>query len=182
MSQTFWKKTSPLNKRILTIAVIFAVITIITGLAMITPMSDQEAVDTNNKINQTVQSLRANDTLLQDIYGNNFYLTMLMFIPFIGPFLGFYIFYNTGVVLEAEAIAQGYSPSLVFVSLFINPIFWLEFAAYSIAIASSIWLSARLVQKGSKHEIMNTVKFISVCAVILLVSAVVETALIYAGA
>lgn len=180
MSQKFPKNVSPLNKRMLTIAVVFAVIVVITGLAMLTPMDNKEAADLNNQVNQTVQSLQEHDTLLQDIYGNNFFLTMLMFIPFIGPFIGSFIFYNTGVVLEAEAIAQGYSPSLVFVSLFINPIFWLEFTAYSIAIASSIWLSARLLQKGFTHEITNTAKFMSVCAVILLIGAVVETALINA--
>jgi len=182
MSLRFWNNFSPRNKRILIIALVFVAVTIITGLAMLTPVTNTQAQDTNNQVNQTVQSLEqpGEESLFTSIFGNNFFITMIMFIPFLGPIFGVIVFYNTGVVLESEAIAQGYLPAAVFASEFLSPIFWLEFIAYSTAMAGSIWLSARMLQGGFRHEITNTCKFIALCAVILLVSAAIETALIYA--
>jgi hypothetical protein len=178
VSLEFWKNASPMHRRILTIVLIFVVIVILSALATLTPMTEQTATKTNNDLNQTVNSLKANDSVLQYIFGNNFMLTMLMFVPFVGPIFGFYVLYNTGVAIEAEAIAQHFPPTLTLFSLFLTPIAWLEFAAYSTAIAGSIWLSARLLQGRGRHELVNTAKFMSVCAVILLVSAIIETALI----
>ena len=182
MNLGFWNSLSPRGKRILTIALVLVAITIVTGLSMLTPMTHKQAVDTTNEINQTVQTLRGIGTedLFTYIFGNNFFITMLMFIPFVGPLIGFIGFYNSGVGLESEAIALGYPPGLYFAAEFLVPIIWLEFIAYSTAIAASIWLSARILQGGFRHEIVNTAKFIAVCAVILLVSAAIETALIVA--
>jgi hypothetical protein len=186
VSFEFWKKTSRKLRRIITIVIIFAIIVIITVLGTLTPMDNNTAIQKNNELNQTVTAAKANNTLLEEIYGNNFYLTMLMFIPFVGPIIGFIAFYNTGVVIEAEAIAQTLSghatlsPTLSLFSLFLLPFAWLEFVSYSIAIAGSVWLSARVFQRGFKHELVNTAKFISICAVLLLIGAVIESALIYA--
>jgi hypothetical protein len=174
----FWKNASPMRKRIIAIVLVFAVIMIVTALATLTPMDEKTAIEKNNEINQTVIAGKANDTLTQDIYGNNFFLTMIMFIPFVGPVIGFYAFYNTGVVIEAEAITLHLPPTLAFFSLFLLPIAWLEFASYSIAIAGSVWLTARMFQRSFKHELVNTAKFISVCAVLLLISAVIEAAMV----
>ena len=94
--------------------------------------------------------------------------------------LGSTSFYNSGVIIEAEAIALHLPPTLTFFSLFLTPVAWLEFVSYSMGIAGSVWLSARIFQRSFKHELVNTAKFISICAVLLLISAVIETALIYA--
>jgi uncharacterized membrane protein SpoIIM required for sporulation len=174
LSSELWKKASPIGRRIITILLVFVVIVILTALATLTPIDEQTAINTNNDLSQQVNALKANDSLLQFIFGNNFMITMLMFVPFVGPILGFSIFYNTGVALEAIAIAQHRPPTLSFFILFLTPILWLEFAAYSTAIAGGIWLSARILQKRAKHELANTAKFISVCAVLLLVSAIIE--------
>jgi hypothetical protein len=159
----------------------------ITALATLTPMDQQTALQIDGNVSQNVEALKANDTLLQDIFGNNFFLTMLMFIPFLGPVVGGIIFYNTGVVLEGRLIAanvnqhMNFPPLLGFFSQFILPVIWLEFIAYSTAMAGSIWLSIRLVNGNFRHELNNTAKFISLCAVILLVSAIIETVLINSG-
>lgn len=181
MSLEFWKNASPMRRRIITIVLIFAVMVILTVLATLTPMTEQQAIKTNNDINQTAETMKSNDSLLQYIFGNNFMITMLIFVPFAGPIFGFLVLYNTGVALEAEARAMNAPPALLLFVQFLLPIIWLEFAAYSTAFAGSIWLSARILQKKAKHELVNTTKFISVCAVILLVSAIIEAALIYAG-
>jgi hypothetical protein len=178
VSFEFWKKTSPIRKRIITIVIIFAIIVIITALATLTQMDNNTAVQSYNDLNQTVTALKANNALFEYIYGNNFFLTMIMFIPFVGPIIGFIGFYNTGVQIEAEAIALHLPPTLSFFALFLTPIAWLEFVSYSTAIAGSIWLSARIFQSSFKHELVNTAKFISLCAVLLLISAVIEAALV----
>jgi hypothetical protein len=178
MSLEFWKKASPMRKRIITILVIFVAIVILTAIATMTPIDETQARQTYNDLNQTVNDLKNNNALLQFIFGNNFELTLIMFVPFIGPIFGFYVLYNTGVVLEASAIAQNLPPTLSYVVLFLTPVVWLEFAAYSTAMAGSIWLSARIIQNRAKHELTNTAKFIAICAVLLLLGAIVETVLI----
>lgn len=167
-----------MRKRIITILVIFVAIVILTAIATMTPIDETQARQTYNDLNQTVNDLKNNNALLQFIFGNNFELTLIMFVPFIGPIFGFYVLYNTGVVLEASAIAQNLPPTLSYVVLFLTPVVWLEFAAYSTAMAGSIWLSARIIQNRAKHELTNTAKFIAICAVLLLLGAIVETVLI----
>jgi hypothetical protein len=178
VSFEFWKKTSPMRRRIITIVIIFAITVIIAALATLTSMDNNTAVQSYNELNQTVTALKANNALFEYIYGNNFFLTMLLFIPFVGPIIGFIGFYNTGVSIEAVAIARNFPPTLSFFVLFLTPVAWLEFVSYSIAIAGSVWLSARMFQRSFKHELVNTVKFISLCAVLLLISAVIEAALV----
>jgi hypothetical protein len=181
VSFAFWKNATPVYKRIIVIAIIFVLAVIFTAVATLTPMDTKTATDRYNQLNQTVTDLKQNNSLLEDIYGNNFFLTMLMFIPFFGPFIGFYAFYNTGVEIKAEGIALKFPPTLGFFTLFLTPVAWLEFISYSTAIAASVWLSARMLQGSFRHELANTAKFISICAVLLLVSAIIESALVYAG-
>jgi len=182
MSLRFWNSLSPRGKRILTIALVLVAAIIITGLSMLTPMTHKQAVDADNQFNQTIQSVEGagGEEVFTWIFGHNLFITMLEFIPFIGPVIGFISAYATGTALESEAIAMGYSPALVFASELLLPIFWLEFISYSTAIAASIWLTVRILQGNFRHEIANTAKFLALCAVILLVSAAIETALIYA--
>lgn len=178
MSLEFWKKSSPMRRRIITILVIFVAIVILTAVATLAPVNETQAHETYNDLNQTVNDLKHSNSLLQFIFGNNFELTLIMFVPFIGPIFGFYVLFNTGVVLESSAIAQNLPPMLSYVALFLTPVVWLEFAAYSTAMAGSLWLSARIIQNRAKHELTNTAKFIAICAVLLLIGAIVETVLI----
>jgi len=166
-----------MRRRIITIILIFAVVMILSSLATLTPMDEQTAKETYNDVNQTVSTLSANNALVPFIFGDNFMITLLMFVPFIGPILGFIILYNSGAVVGAEGIALGFPHALSPLLVVLNPIGWLEFTAYSTAIAGSIWLSARILQGKARHELANTAKFISVCAVILFVGAVIEASL-----
>ncbi len=178
MSLGFWKNASPRRKRIITIIITFIISVIITAVATLTPIEAQEAKDINNELNQTVGSLKEQNTLLQFIFGNNFMITLIMFVPIIGPLFGVYAFYNTGALIAAVATAEHFNPTLRFLTLFLIPVTWLEFLAYSIAIAESVWLIRRIIQRRGKREIINASMFISICAVILLVAAIIETVLI----
>ena len=178
MGMPFWNTASPRNKRLITIILVLIASVVATGLSTLTPMSQQDAETTYNQLNQTVTSMKENGALLQDIFGNNLMITVMMFIPFIGPILGFYAFYNTGVVIGAAGIVHGFHPLIGFASLWLTPIAWLEFAAYSTAIAASLWLTWRLMHGGAMHELVNTSKFLSICTLILLLGAIIEAALV----
>ncbi len=178
MSMPFWNNASPRNKRLITIIVVFIASAVAMGLSTLTPMSQQDAESTFNQLNQTVTTLKDNGGILQFIFGNNLMITVMMFIPFIGPLIGFYVFYNTGAVIGAQSVHYGLHPLIGFASLWLTPIAWLEIAAYSTAMAASLWLSWRLMHNGAKHELVNTSKFLSICTLILLLGAIIETAMI----
>ena len=183
MSIAIWTRASPRRKRILSTIVILLVAISITGVGSLTPMNAQDAKQINDDLNQTVTTLDNEGALTQYIFGNNLLICLLMFVPIIGPLLGLYIMYNTGTVVGAIATAGGYSPALVLIALFITPVAWIEFAAYSTAMTESIWLFRRALQRRGFRELRkNTTLFIAICSVLLAVGAIVETALISVGA
>jgi uncharacterized membrane protein SpoIIM required for sporulation len=170
-----------MKKRIIIIVVIFVVLVVISTLSTLTPMSQQDATKTYSDLNSTVTTLRDNDVLWPYIFGNNLIVALMLFVPFIGPVLGFYEAYMAGLAYAAGGIANNVNPVAVWLMVFLTPIPWLEYTAYSIAIAGSLWLSVRILQHGAKHELGNTAKFVAVCAIVLVVSAYIEAALIYAA-
>jgi uncharacterized membrane protein SpoIIM required for sporulation len=148
----------------------------------LTPVDPQQASQISNDLNQTVTTASQSGALTQYIFGNNFIICLIMFIPIVGPLLGFYVLFNTGTVIGAIATAGGYPSIVAFVALFLTPIAWLEFASYSTAIAESVWLFRRITQGRSRRELKNAAVFVSICAVLLLLGAIIETALISIGA
>ncbi len=178
-----WRNASLRRKRIYSMIAIFVFAVIVTVVGSLVPVDAQEASQISDELNQTVTSLSEDGVLAQFIFGNNFIICLLMFIPVLGPLFGFYALFNTGMVVSAIATAEGYPTALVLVSLFVTPVFWLEFAAYSIAIAESVWLFRRILQGRSRgwRELKTAGFLVSVCAVVLLVGAVVEVALISIG-
>jgi len=179
--RNIWKKSSSKRKRILSAIAISLLALLVTALGMLVPTSQQEAELINNNLNQTVSSLTQGGGMVQFIFGNNFMICLLMFIPIIGPLLGFFALFNTGTVINAIAIAEGYPSALVFIALFLTPVAWIEYAAYSTAISESIWLFRRFLQKQTWRELRITSIFISICGVLLLIGAIVEAVIIFAG-
>lgn len=174
---SFWKNASQRRKRIYSIIAIFIIALIVTVIGSFVPLSSQDAYTLSNQVNQTLNDNRANNTLTEYIFINNFSICLLMFVPIIGPILGLFILFDTGLALSAIATTGGYPVSLGLLSLVITPVFWLEFAAYSIAMAESIWLFRRLTQRRWS-ELKWTGIFIGICAALLIVGAVVEVWLI----
>jgi uncharacterized membrane protein SpoIIM required for sporulation len=183
LSFEIWTKSSPRRKRILSTIVLLIIAIAITGVGTLTPMNTQDAQQISDDLNQTVTTLSDEGALVPYIFGNNLLICLLMFVPIIGPILGLYIMFNTGTVIGAIATAGGYSPALALIALFITPVAWIEFAAYSTAMAESIWLFRRLLQGRGFHELRkNTTLFIAICTMLLAVGAIVETALISVAA
>ena len=142
-----WKKSSTKGKRILSAITILVLALLVTALGMLVPISQQEAELINNNLNQTVSSLTQGGGTVQFIFGNNFMICLFMFIPIIGPSLGFYALFNTGIIINAITIAQGLPWGFGFIALLFTPVLWIEYAAYSTAISESIWLFRRILQK-----------------------------------
>jgi hypothetical protein len=176
-----WINASSRRKRIYTIIAVFIVAVIVTVIGSFVPVSSADAQQINNDLNQTVTTMQTQGSLTQYIFGNNFIITLVMFIPVIGPVLGLFIMFNTGNVVGAIATAGGYPPILALIALVITPVFWLEFAAYSTAMAESVWLFRRLLQGRGLRELRTMCIFVTITAVILAVGAVIETALISVG-
>jgi uncharacterized membrane protein SpoIIM required for sporulation len=177
----FWANASPRRKRIYSTIAVLIVALVITVVGSLMPMDAQEAKQISNNLNETTTSLSENGALMPYIFGNNFFICLLMFIPVAGPLLGCYILFNTGAAIGAVAASGGYPLILAFVTLFWTPVAWLEFAACSISMGESVWLFRRILQGRGKHEFRNACLFLTICAVLLLVGAVVEMALISIG-
>ena len=173
MALDFWKNATTKIKRILTIAAFFLLSLIITIAGVLTPLSTSEA----NDIKQELEQIRENISL-QLIFGNNFMICLALFVPVAGPVFGYYVLYSTGVVIAAESLSEGLPPLIIFLFLFAFPFTWLEFLVYSMAVAQSVWLSWRIIQHRGKRELVNTCIFISICAVMLLIAAIIEIAII----
>jgi hypothetical protein len=174
---SFWTKASPRRKRIYSFIVIFVIAVLLMVIGSLVPISPQDAKTTSDQLNQTLNQNRATGTLPQYIFLNNFEICLVMFIPIIGPILGFVILFNTGYALAAISQVQGISPLLDILLLVITPVFWLEFVSYTIGITESIWLFRRLLQRRWR-ELKNTGILIGICAILLLIGAIVETWLI----
>ncbi len=174
---SFWKNASSKWKRVYLIIFVFIIALVVTVVGCFIPISNQDAQTISNQLNETLQTHQAEGSLAPYIFMNNFEICLLMFIPVIGPVLGMIILFDTGIALGAIASVQGYPVGLGLLSLIITPVFWLEFIAYSAAMAESIWLFHRLLQKRWM-ELKNTAIFIGICAALLIIGAVVEVWLI----
>jgi hypothetical protein len=177
---SFWTNASSKRKRIYSIIIIFILAFIVTVIGSYIPVSHQYEQSLSNSLNSTINMQKANGTLTEYIFFNNFSICLLMFIPLLGPIIGFIILGNSGVGLAAISYVQGYPVWVALISELLTPVFWLEFIAYSTAIAESIWLTRRLMQ-GRWLELKNTAILIGICAAILIVSAVIEVWLISIG-
>lgn len=174
----FWINASSRRKRILSTIAVLIIALMITVLGSLMPMDPQEAEQINSALDQTVTSLSENGALMQFIFGNNFFICLLMFVPIVGPLLGCYILFNTGTVIGAIATAGGYPLTIALIALFLTPVAWLEFVAYSVSMGESVWLFRRILQGRGKREFKNACFFVTICAVLLLVGAITETALL----
>jgi hypothetical protein len=181
MSLGIWRNASLKRKRILSIIIMFIIALVVTVAGSLMPVDLQQARQINNELNQTVTTAQQNGTLVQSIFSNNFLIALVMFVPVFGPVFGFYTLFSTGAAINAIAIAQGYPLFLVLFSLVLTPVFWIEFAAYSTALAESIWLFRRILQGRGLRELKNLGILVAVCAGLLFFGAVIEAWLISIG-
>jgi uncharacterized membrane protein SpoIIM required for sporulation len=178
---SFWKNATNRQKRLYSIVAVLGLAVLVMAIGSLVPLSPQEAAQLSNEFNQTVAG-KTTDPVF--IFQNNFTITLLMFIPLVGPALGLIILFETGLVGGALVVAQGF-PSYFELVLLASPHFWLEFVAYAIAMAESVWLVRRALQAFHARQLAilkNELKwlgiFIVTCVGLLAVGAIVEVWLI----
>jgi hypothetical protein len=177
MALDFWKKSSPRIRRMMSVAVVFVVAIVVSVAGALTPLSAADADALNKDYNQTVSTMNNLSFMNRVTYtfGNNLMICLLGFTPIVGVFWEFLVLYDTGVEVGAVSLIKyKVNPLLGFFSVFLTPVGWLEFAAYSTAIAESLWLTHRIIQHRGKRELVNACILISISAVVLLVSALIE--------
>lgn len=179
----FWRRAPSRRKRIISIVAFLVLSVIVTVAGVLTPLSDEEVEVLGEELESTQTTLVSLSRVQQVsfIFGNNLMICVAGFVPVAGLLFEFYVLYSTGVVISAyEAYDEDIqvNPLLLFFSLFIFPFFWLEFLAYSTAMAESVWLIRRILQHKTRREIKNACLLVSACVVMLLAAAIIEVALI----
>ena len=117
--------------------IFIAVFIILSGILAYASTIELSPADAQS-LNQNVKSIP--DTVL-GIYENNVQIALLEFVPVAGPGMGVYSSYDTGLALAGIAqsnSASGLSGLEIFFVLLLTPIFWIEFACYSLAVEESI--------------------------------------------
>jgi hypothetical protein len=165
-----------LRRRGIWIIVFLAVSIGIMSVGVFMPVNRIEAITTYQDLQNQFQYVAT----LPGIFGNNFFHALIMFTPFIGPLYGALVFFNTGYVVAilAAGAPTPINAGLLFANLFLYPHTWLELFAYSLALSQSVFLAMAIVKGRFKQEAIRTCVIIAICALILLLAAVLELILI----
>ena len=171
----FWRNIQPKPKRVFSVLIFLVVAILVLVVGSYSTPSYNAALAEVNHLNHTFNQVSATGTgaVFEMIYLNNLILCLLMFIPLIGAGIGLFLIYETGVGLGEISMVQGTPIALDTFNMLMEPIFWLEFAAYAIAMSASIWLFYRLIQRRWR-EIEYTCKAIAASGLLLLTGAVIE--------
>ena len=166
-----------LEIRIISLAVIFILCVLSTLSGALAKISVEDA----NKMNRELEELRnsVSASAVQTIFGNNYMHTLIMFIPIAGPGWGFYVLHNTGRFIAAISVIERVNPVLLTFTLFLYPFTWMEYISYTLAISESIMLTYSIFKRTFKSEFIKMSIIAFSCAVILLLAALIETALMF---
>jgi hypothetical protein len=186
LATRFFQWSPSKTRRAITAAVFLAVLLIAGALGASQTLSVQDATPLNDELNQM-----RNTASVENIFGNNLYLALMCFVPVWGWIQGAGAMYVSGLVLVAESMlgpasVRGISPLLFYFSYWILPIFWLEQICFAIALSESFWLMVRGLQSlagekvSFKREIRNASTLITIITLTLLISAIIEMAIIIA--
>jgi hypothetical protein len=174
----FWLKLTPKKKRLLTILTVFALSLLTLTIGSLMPLNHQYATAVSDALNTTLITEIDKGSLTQYIFTNNLAITLLMFIPVVGPTAGTIIIFKSGIALNAIVAAYNLPITAGYISQASTPVFWIEFTVYAVAMAESLWLYRRLRQHKLRAELKNTLLLIGVCGLLLFVSTILEVYLI----
>jgi len=164
------QKWFDLQRRGVWIVAFFAVFIIVMIVGASVPLSPASAHTTYNQLQNEAKYTATVDL----IFGHNFFLTLIMFTPFLGPVIGIFSSFSTGFALESIAIAKNESTGLLLGYLFLFPHTWLELFAYSLAMSQSAFLSIAIIRGRFRQELVRTCVIMVVCALILFLAAFLE--------
>ena len=121
-----------------------AIIFIIAFIILSTILAYSSSIELSQSDAQSLsQGVEGISGTVLGIFENNVQIALLEFVPGFGPAFGAYSSYNTGLALAA--LAQSNSTLEIngfelFLVLLLTPIFWIEFACYSLAVEESLAL------------------------------------------
>jgi hypothetical protein len=147
---------------------------VVTFAGTLVPLGDAEAHMLSDQIGQTLLENDDFSSLTVAIFVNNCRICLIMFIPVFGAAFGMFSLFSTGVAIKALSIVQGMPAGLMMLALIIGPIFWIEFATYSLGMTESVWLFRRLTQRRW-GELKRVAMFIGVTVGLLAIGAAVES-------
>ena len=98
---SFWKTASPKRKRIYSIIFMLILIIATTLLGTLVQLSAQDAKQLTDDVNKITTDNPTYASRVETIFLNNFSLSLLMFIPFVGAALGLFIMFSSGIGIRA---------------------------------------------------------------------------------
>ncbi|MDA4131027.1 MAG: stage II sporulation protein M [Thaumarchaeota archaeon] len=123
-----------LKTRLTIVGIVFLVLSFIFAYSSTIQVNQSDAASLS-------ESFKNIDTSVVGIFVNNVQIALLEFIPGFGPGFSAYSSYSTGLVLSAVAQTNssiGVTGLELYFGLLLTPIYWLEFACYSLAVEESI--------------------------------------------
>lgn len=152
----------------------FVAFVVLMALAAAMPVNPTDARTTTDQLRNETKYIATVDL----IFGHNFFLTLIMFIPFIGPIFGGISAFSTGIVIGDIAFVNSANAEVLLASLFTAPHTWLELFAYALAMSQSVFVSIVIVRGRFRQELVRTCVIMAICALTLVVAAFFEVILI----
>ncbi|MCS7146060.1 MAG: hypothetical protein RMJ28_00495 [Nitrososphaerota archaeon] len=108
------------------------------------------------------------------IFINNFSLSLLMALPFAGPFVAGWIVYETGKYFSAMAIVWEVNVNLLVLLPIVLVYGVLEFIGYGGMVLSGIIMSYKILKRESRAEIKYYLLTLLLFSAVILVAALIE--------
>ncbi|MCP8318205.1 MAG: stage II sporulation protein M [Candidatus Methylarchaceae archaeon HK01B] len=108
------------------------------------------------------------------ILQNNLSIALVGFIPIIGILWMVFVLYSTGVVLSAFSVVYDVSPILFILVLIANPIFWIEYTAYTLVMVEGTMLVYSAFKKEFLKELKIALLILIAVVLLLTIGAFIE--------
>jgi hypothetical protein len=131
-----------------------------------------------SSLNQFWQQLFGNLNSPIDIFLHNFEIALIMIVPVLGAPFAMYVGYSSGIVISAVSQIRNVNAMSLFLFTVGNPIAFLEFFAYALAITQGVLIFYSILKKHLKQEVRNTAITVTLVFAILLVDAFLEYGLV----
>jgi len=130
---------------------------------------------------QTVKEMQAEKVSAGSIFMNNLLASWTLIVPIVGIFPFLFVIYNAGWVIGLIGLAQNVYPTAIIRNLY--TVLFVEFLAYTIALAENIYISyLTLTRGGAAERLPHTIKSYVLYVILLMVGAVMEAAMVAGGA
>ena len=163
--------------RLKSAAIVTVLLFALLAAGSIFPLGSEEAEELTKKIQEM-----DGENLEMQIFLNNFLITAVGYIPFIGPCIVGYAIFHTGRYLGWLSAQTGI-PAIFSIFFTVVTVYGvLELMGYGLATAESLTISYQILR--ARHLLKKEVKFlliaVALSAALLLAAAFIEGALIHA--